>query len=81
MATRGTVRELRKAVAGMKKGETIWINAINCTEACIEALKKMIEDEVLTPDGKELNRCCNPAARAEYRIGRYICPQMTYIKL
>lgn len=81
MATRGTVRELKKAVAGMKKGERIYVNAIGCTEAAIEFLRKMIEDDVLTVDGSELAKYIIPAARGNYRTGKSICPQMTYIKL
>lgn len=78
---KGTVRELKKVVANMKKGERIYVNAIGCTAAAIEFLRKMIEDDVLTPDGNELAKYIIPAARGEYRIGKCICPQMTYIKL
>lgn len=78
---RGTVRELKKVVAGMKKGERVYVNAIGLTEKGVECLRKMIEDDVLTPDGNELAKYIIQAARGEYRIGKCICPQMTYIKL
>lgn len=76
-----SVRELKKAVATMKKGERIYVNAINLTEAGVECLRKMIEEDVLTVDGSELAKYIIPAARDAYRIGRSICPQMVYIKL
>ncbi len=78
---RGTVRDLKKVVAGMKKGERVYVNALNLTEKGIECLRKMIEDDVLTVDGSELAKYIIPAARGNYRTGKSICPQMTYIKL
>jgi len=81
MATRGSVRELRKAVAAMKKGERIYVNAINLTAAGVEALRRMIENDVLALDSSELAKYIVPAARGKYIVGKSICPQMTYIKL
>ena len=78
---KGTVRELKKAVTAMKKGERIYVNAIGCTVATIECLRKMIQEDILTPDGSELAKYIIPAARDAYRAGLSICPQMTYIKL
>ena len=76
-----TVRELKRVVASMKKGESVYVNALFLTEKGVECLKKMIEEKVLTVDGSELAKYIVPAARWKFRAGKSICPQMTYIKL
>ena len=73
-------RSLEKAITAMKSGERCYINAINLSFNAIEVLSKYIKDGVLKPDKEELKKYIVPEATKDYMSGKFIAPQMSYVK-
>lgn len=78
MYNANNVRTLKKVVREMKKGETLYINAISCSFNMIGQLREYIKDGVLAPDEEEVKKSYNDVESV--MNGTVIFPQMTYIK-
>ena len=74
------VRRMRNVIKSLNKGDTIYINTINCTVSMIEQLKRYIKDGVLFVDENELCKVVVIESIDKFRKGEAIVPQMTYIK-
>ena len=73
-------KELIKAVAELKEGEVILINAINGSYQSIAELRRMIQTGYIKPVEKELRKTVKPDAFKKFMNGESIAPQMFYIK-
>ena len=73
-------RELIKAAAELKEGETIFINAINGTYQSTAELRRMIQTGYIKPVEKELRKAVKPEAFEKFMNGECIAPQMIYRK-
>lgn len=72
------IKTLKKVVKEMKKGETLYINAISLSINAIEQLREYIKLNVLLPDKSEVENLYNDIESV--MNGKTILPQMTYIK-
>ena len=75
-----TIKQIKDEINDMELGEEIFINALNLNVKCIEFLKKLIADEVLTLNDRSLNNIVKDA-QYEYLVGENILPQAKYIKI
>ena len=74
-------RTFKKQINAMEKGHKIYINAINLSVNSINELRKMIENKTIAVDIMELKKYIYEEHMDDFISGKFICPQMTYIKL
>lgn len=73
------VRSLRKILREMKCGESLYVNAINCSLAMINELRNAVKNNVLAPNEGEVAAMYNDVESV--MCGDVILPQMTYTKV
>lgn len=72
--------QLKKYVWELKPNEHFFLNAINCTEKAVDALREMIIDGTIELDEQQLKALIVPNAWCKLLSGECISPQMEYIK-
>ena len=74
-------RVMMKTIMMMNTGERIYINAINASLTSIDVLRRYIQKGILKPDEQKVREMINDEdVIKEVMNGRFVCPQMTYIK-
>ena len=71
---------LLRYVWQLKPNEHFFVNAINCSEKAIDALREMIIDGTIELDEEHLKALIVPSAWCKFLSGECISPQMEYIK-
>ena len=71
-------RELKKALANMRRGDVFYLNAIGLTVGAIEYLKELISTGQIIPDKQDIDSMIAPEAREKCYNGEIICPQCAY---
>ena len=77
---RSKAKQLEMYVWQLKPNEHFFVNAINCTEKAIDALREMIIDGTIELDEEHLKSLIVPKAWGKFLSGECIAPQMEYIK-
>lgn len=73
-------KQLEMYVWKLNPNEHFFLNAINCTEKAIDALREMIIDGTIEIYEGQLRALIVPSAWGKFLAGECISPQMEYIK-
>lgn len=74
-------RVMMKTIMNMNSNERIYINAINASLTSIDVLRRYIQKGILKPDEQKVREMINDEeVIEEVMSGRFLCPQMIYVK-